>query len=276
MEDTMVKVATLKGGEFLIKETDPQSVFIPEDMTEEQQMVLEMCRDFIKNEVLPVPQKIENQVSLLDKAAELGLLGSHIPEAYGGMEMDNNTNTIILGGLGAAGGSFTTSYAAHTGIGMLPILYYGTEEQKLRYLPRLAAGELKASYCLTEPGSGSDALAAKTRADLTEDGKHYILNGQKMWITNGGFAHVLTVFAKIEDDENLSAFILTADMAGITMNPEEKKLGIKGSSTRQIFFNDVKIPKGNLLGDREEGFKIALNILNIGMGRNLKMIYLPE
>ena len=259
----MVKVATLKGGEFLIKETDPQSVFIPEDMTEEQQMVLEMCRDFIKNEVLPVPQKIENQVSLLDKAAELGLLGSHIPEAYGGMEMDNNTNTIILGGLGAAGGSFTTSYAAHTGIGMLPILYYGTEEQKLRYLPRLAAGELKASYCLTEPGSGSDALAAKTRADLTEDGKHYILNGQKMWITNAGFSHVLIVFAQVGGDK-FTGFVIDKDTEGITLGAEEDKMGIKGSSTRQVFFENVKVPANAVLGEIGRGHLIAFNVLNVG------------
>jgi alkylation response protein AidB-like acyl-CoA dehydrogenase len=263
MEDTMVKVATLKGGEFLVKETDPQSVFIPEDMTEEQQMVLEMCRDFIKNEVHTTPQKIENQVGLLDKAAELGLLGSHIPEEYGGMEMDNNTNTIILDGMGGAGGSFTTSYAAHTGIGMLPILYYGTEEQKMRYLPRLAAGELKASYCLTEPGSGSDALAAKTRADLTEDGKHYIINGQKMWITNAGFSHVLIVFAQVGGDK-FTGFVIDKDTEGISLGAEEDKMGIKGSSTRQVFFENVKVPVDAVLGEVGKGHLIAFNVLNVG------------
>ena len=263
MEDTMVKVATLKGGEFLVKETDPQSVFIPEDMTEEQQMVLEMCRDFIKNEVHTTPQKIENQVGLLDKAAELGLLGSHIPEEYGGMEMDNNTNTIILDGMGGAGGSFTTSYAAHTGIGMLPILYYGTEEQKLKYLPRLSSGELKASYCLTEPGSGSDALAAKTRADLTEDGKHYILNGQKMWITNAGFSHVLIVFAQVGGDK-FTGFVIDKDTEGISLGAEEDKMGIKGSSTRQVFFENVKVPVDAVLGEVGKGHLIAFNVLNVG------------
>lgn len=263
MEDTLVKVATLKGGEFLVKETDPQSVFIPEDMTEEQQMVLEMCRDFIKNEVHTTPQKIENQVPLLDKAAELGLLGSHIPEAYGGMEMDNNTNTIILDGLGGAGGSFTTSYAAHTGIGMLPILYYGTEEQKLKYLPRLSSGELKASYCLTEPGSGSDALAAKTRADLTEDGKHYLINGQKMWITNAGFSHVLIVFAQVDGDK-FTGFIIDKDTEGISLGAEEDKMGIKGSSTRQVFFENVKVPVDAVLGEVGKGHLIAFNVLNVG------------
>jgi alkylation response protein AidB-like acyl-CoA dehydrogenase len=263
MEDTMVKVATLKGGEFLVKETDPQSVFIPEDMTEEQQMVLEMCRDFIKNEVHTTPQKIENQVGLLDKAAELGLLGSHIPEAYGGMEMDNNTNTIILDGMGGAGGSFTTSYAAHTGIGMLPILYYGTEEQKLKYLPRLSSGELKASYCLTEPGSGSDALAAKTRADLTEDGKHYLINGQKMWITNAGFSHVLIVFAQVGGDK-FTGFVIDKDTEGISLGAEEDKMGIKGSSTRQVFFENVKVPVDAVLGEVGKGHLIAFNVLNVG------------
>lgn len=263
MEDTLVKVATLKGGEFLVKETDPQSVFIPEDMTEEQQMVLEMCRDFIKNEVHTTPQKIENQVPLLDKAAELGLLGSHIPEAYGGMEMDNNTNTIILDGLGGAGGSFTTSYAAHTGIGMLPILYYGTEEQKLKYLPRLSSGELKASYCLTEPGSGSDALAAKTRADLTEDGKHYLINGQKMWITNAGFSHVLIVFAQVGGDK-FTGFVIDKDTEGISLGAEEDKMGIKGSSTRQVFFENVKVPVDAVLGEVGKGHLIAFNVLNVG------------
>jgi alkylation response protein AidB-like acyl-CoA dehydrogenase len=263
MEDTVVKVATLKGGEFLIKETDPQSVFIPEDMTEEQQMVLEMCRDFIKNEVHPVAPKIENQVPLLEKAAELGLLSSHIPEVYGGMEMDNNTNTIILDGLGGAGGSFTTSYAAHTGIGMLPILYYGTEEQKQKYLPGLGNGQLKASYCLTEPGSGSDALAAKTRADLTEDGKHYIINGQKMWITNAGFSHVLIVFAQV-NGEYFTGFVVDKDTEGITLGAEEDKMGIKGSSTRQVFFENVKVPADTVLGEIGKGHLIAFNILNVG------------
>jgi alkylation response protein AidB-like acyl-CoA dehydrogenase len=263
MEDLMVKAVTLKGGEFLVKDTNPEDVFIPEDINEEQQMILDMAREFVLTEVHPVAPKIENQMSLLNKAAELGLLGSHIPEAYGGLEMDNNTNTVILDGIGGAGGSFTTSFAAHTGIGMLPILYYGTEEQKQKYLPGLAGGELKASYCLTEPGSGSDALAAKTRADLTEDGKHYILSGQKMWITNAGFADVFIVFAQI-DGEKFTGFIVDRDTEGLTLGAEEDKMGIKGSSTRQVFFENAKVPVDSVLGDIGKGHLIAFNVLNIG------------
>ncbi len=263
MEDVMVKTATLKGGEFLVKDTNPADVFIPEDINEEQQMILDMAREFVLTEVRTTPQKIENQVGLLNKAAELGLLGSHIPEAYGGLEMDNNTNTVILSGLGGSGGSFTTSFAAHTGIGMLPILYYGTEEHKLKYLPGLASGELKASYCLTEPGSGSDALAAKTRADLTEDGKHYILNGQKMWITNAGFADVFIVFAQI-DGEKFTGFIVEKGTEGLNLGAEEDKMGIKGSSTRQVFFENAKVPAGNVLGEIGKGHLIAFNVLNVG------------
>lgn len=263
MEDLMVKSAVLKGGEFLVKETNPKDVFTPEDMNEEQQMVLEMCRDFVDGEVDAMPQKIESQLPLLNKAAELGLLSSHIPEAYGGMEMDNNTNTVILSGLGGSGGSFTTSFAAHTGIGMLPILYYGTEEQKLKYLPGLGNGELKASYCLTEPSSGSDALAAKSRADLSADGTHYIMNGQKMWISNAGFADVLIVFAQVEG-EKFTGFIVDATSEGVTLGAEEDKMGIKGSSTRQVFFENVKVPATNVLGEIGKGHLIAFNVLNVG------------
>jgi len=263
MEDLMVKSAVLKGGEFLVKETNPADVFTPEDMNEEQEMILEMCLDFVKNEAQAVAPKIENQVPLLNKAAELGLLSSHIPEAYGGMQMDNNTNTVILTGLGGAGGSFTTSFAAHTGIGMLPILYYGTEEQKQKYLPRLGNGELKASYCLTEPSAGSDALSGKTRADLSEDGTHYVISGQKMWISNAGFADVLIVFAQVDGDK-FTGFVVDAKSEGITLGAEEDKMGIKGSSTRQVFFENVKVPATNVLGEVGKGHLIAFNVLNVG------------
>jgi alkylation response protein AidB-like acyl-CoA dehydrogenase len=263
MTEVMTASTVLKGGEFLIKETNPTEVFMPEDMTEEQQMVQEMCLDFVKNEVQTVEPKIDNQIPLLNKAAELGLLSSHIPEVYGGMQMDNNTNTVILCGLGGAGGSFTTSFAAHTGIGMLPILYYGTEEQKQKYLPRLGSGELKASYCLTEPSAGSDALSGKTRADLTDDGQHYIINGQKMWISNAGFADVLIVFAKVDGDK-FTGFIVDAKTEGITLGAEEDKMGIKGSSTRQVFFENVKVPASNILGEIGKGHLIAFNVLNVG------------
>lgn len=259
----MVKSAVLKGGEFLVKETNPADVFTPEDMNEEQEMILEMCLDFVKNEAQAVAPKIENQVPLLNKAAELGLLSSHIPEAYGGMQMDNNTNTVILTGLGGAGGSFTTSFAAHTGIGMLPILYYGTEEQKQKYLPRLGNGELKASYCLTEPSAGSDALSGKTRADLSKDGTHYVISGQKMWISNAGFADVLIVFAQVDGDK-FTGFVVDAKSEGITLGAEEDKMGIKGSSTRQVFFENVKVPATNVLGEVGKGHLIAFNVLNVG------------
>ncbi len=201
--------------------------------------------------------------SLLDKAGELGLLAVSVPEQYGGLGKDFVTSMLVTEALGA-GHSFAVAVAAHTGIGTLPILYYGNDEQKKKYIPKLATGEWKACYCLTEPGSGSDANAAKTKAVLAADGKHYVLNGQKMWITNGGFADIFIVFAKIDADANLSAFIVEKSFGGITLNPEEHKMGIKGSSTRQVFFNDCKVPVENLLSERQNGFKIAVNILNIG------------
>jgi alkylation response protein AidB-like acyl-CoA dehydrogenase len=257
-----------KGGEFLIKETDAKDIFIPEDYTEEQHMIADSCREFLDAEVFPNLDRIDAMEeglmpSLLDKAGELGLLGISVPEDFGGFGKGFVTSMLTAEVTGG-GHSFAVALSAHTGIGTLPILYYGTEEQKAKYIPKLASGEWKGCYCLTEPSAGSDANSGKTKAVLSDDGKHYILNGQKMWITNGGFAHVFTVFAKIGDDENLSAFIVTKDMEGLTLNPEEKKLGIKGSSTRQVFFNNVKVPAENLLGDRQEGFMIALNILNIG------------
>jgi len=258
----------LKGGEFLIKETDPKDVFIPEDFDEEQRMIADTCYDYIKQEIEPNLERIEKQeeglsASLMEKAGELGILGVSIPEEYMGFGKNFVTSMLTAEVVGGAH-SFAVSISAHTGIGTLPILYYGNEEQRQKYVPKLATGEWKAAYCLTEPNSGSDANSGKTSAKLTEDGKHYIINGQKMWITNAGFADIFTVFAKIDDDENLTAFIVEKDFGGITLNPEEKKLGIKGSSTRQVFFNDCKVPVENLLGERQGGFKIALNILNIG------------
>jgi alkylation response protein AidB-like acyl-CoA dehydrogenase len=258
----------LKGGEFLIKATSAQDIFIPEQFNEEQKMIADSCRDFLAAEIWPHLDRIDQQeegltVALLDKAAELGLLGLNVPQEYGGFEKDFVTGMLATEVLGA-GNSFAVSISAHTGIGTLPILYYGNEEQKQRYIPKLASGEWKAAYCLTEPGSGSDANSGKTNAKLSSDGKHYILNGQKMWITNGGFADVFTVFAKIDNDENLSAFIVEKSFPGISLNPEEHKLGIKGSSTRQVFFNDTPVPVENLLSERQNGFKIAVNILNVG------------
>jgi alkylation response protein AidB-like acyl-CoA dehydrogenase len=265
--DTTEKLAVLKGGEFLVKESTPDTTFIPEEMTEDQLMIRQTVRDFVQNEVLPNAIKIDKQEDniapkLLEKAAELGLLSAHMPEEYGGMNLDTNTNTIIAEEMGWSG-SFTVTFAAHIGIGMLPILYFGTDEQKMQYLPRLANGELKASYCLTEPGSGSDALAAKTRADLSADGKHYILNGQKMWISNAGFADVLIVFAKVDGDK-FTGFIVDRNTPGISFGPEEDKLGIKGSSTRQVFFENAHVPVENLLGAIGKGHLIAFNVLNIG------------
>lgn len=255
----------LKGGEFIIKDSLSEGMFIPEELNEEQEMVRQMCRDFVENEVAPNDKgkKLEFQAALLEKAGELGLLSSHIPERFDGMPMDTHTNTVILEELGKSGGGFTTTYAAHTGIGTLPILYFGTEEQKNKYLPGLGSGELKASYCLTEPSSGSDALAAKTRADLSEDGKSYILNGQKMWITNAGFADVFIVFAQVDGDK-FTGFIVDRETPGLTFGAEEEKLGIKGSSTRQVFFENVTIPTDNLLGELGKGHIIAFNILNVG------------
>ncbi len=262
MEDTLMKSDILKGGEFIIKETGFEHTFTPEDTNEDQRMIRQTVRDFAK-ESGDKTNHLEFQIELMDKAGELGLLGAHIPEEYGGMLMDTNTNTIISEELGSMGGGFATTIAAHTGIGMLPILYFGTEELKRKYLPRLVSGEWKASYCLTEPGSGSDALSAKTRADLSEDGRHYILNGQKMWITNAGFAHLFTVFAQVGGDK-FTGFVVERDSPGLSLGAEEHKLGIKGSSTRQVFFENVKVPVGNVLGEIGRGHLIAFNALNIG------------
>jgi alkylation response protein AidB-like acyl-CoA dehydrogenase len=258
----------LKGGEFLIKETHYEDIFIPEEFDEEQQMIAGTCSDFLDQEVYPNLDRIDNQEEglmrwLLRKSGELGLLGISIPEEYEGFDQNFVTSMLASEYMGA-GYSFSVAYSAHTGIGSMPINYYGSDEQKQKYLPRLATGELASAYCLTEPGAGSDANSGKTRAVLTEDGKHYLLNGQKMWITNGGFADIMIVFAKIDNDRVLSAFIVERTYPGIKFNPEEKKMGIKGSSTVQIFFNDCKVPVENLLGQRGKGFRIALNILHMG------------
>jgi alkylation response protein AidB-like acyl-CoA dehydrogenase len=261
-------MSTLKGGEFLIRETEAKDVFIPEEWNEEQLMIAQTCRDFLAQQVWPNLDRIDAQeeglmVDLLNKAGELGLLGISVPEEFGGFGKDFTTSMLATEVLGA-GHSFAVAISAHTGIGTLPILYYGNAAQKAKYIPKLASAEWKAAYCLTEPSAGSDANSGKTNAKLTADGKHYILNGQKMWITNGGFADIFTVFAKIDDDENLSAFIVEKTFPGISLNPEEHKMGIKGSSTRQVFFNDCKVPVENLLSERQNGFKIAVNILNLG------------
>lgn len=258
---------TLKGGEWLIKTSTPQETFIPENFNEEQVMVKEMCATFLDTEVLPVVQRIDKMEeglmpALLDKAGEQGLLGTSAPEEYGGLGKDFITATLVNEGLGG-GYSFSVAVAAHTGIGTLPILYFGTPEQKAKYIPKLASGEWKGAYGLTEPNSGSDALSAKTTAKLSDDGKHYILNGQKCWITNGGFADVYTVFAKI-DGKEFTGFIVERGMEGFTQGSEEHKMGIKGSSTVQLYFQDCKVPVENLLGEIGKGHVIAFNILNIG------------
>ncbi|MGM0530569.1 MAG: acyl-CoA dehydrogenase family protein [Bacteroidota bacterium] len=258
----------IKGCEFLTKETEASEIFIPGEFDEEQTMIAQTCQDFLETEVFCNLDRIDKKEeglmrSILEKSGELGLLGISVPEEYEGFGQSFLTSMYANEVLGA-GYSFSVAYSAHTGIGTLPIVYYGNEEQKQKYLPKLASGEQIASFCLTEPGAGSDANAGKTKAVLSDDGKHYIINGQKMWITNGGFADVHVVFAKIENDRILSAFIVDGDSPGIEINPEEEKLGIKGSSTVQIFYNDVKVPVENLLGRRGEGFRIALYILHMG------------
>lgn len=265
---TETATTPIKGGEFLIKETAPEDIFIKEEFGEEANMIAATCREFVEQEIFPNLDRIDSMEeglmpSLMEKSGELGMLGISIPEQYGGFGKDFVTGMLVTETTGC-GHSFSVAFAAHTGIGTLPILYYGNDEQKEKYIPKLASGEWKASYCLTEPSAGSDANSGKTKAELTEDGKHYIINGQKMWITNGGFADIFIVFAKIDDDDNLTAFIVEKEFGGIELNPEEKKMGIKGSSTRQVFFNDCKVPVENMLSDRQNGFKIALNVLNIG------------
>jgi len=259
--------ATIQGGEWIIKEVKSEDVFIPEEFNEEQLMVRDMCSQFLDTEVLPVVERMDKlepglMPGLLEKAGEQGLLGVSVPEQYGGMGKDFITSTIVAEYLGG-GYSFSVANAAHTGIGTLPILYFGTEAQRAKYVPKLASGEYKGSYGLTEPNSGSDALSAKTTAKLSADGTHYLLNGQKCWITNGGFADIYTVFAKI-DGEQFTAFIVERGTEGFTQGPEEHKMGIKGSSTVQLYFQDCKVPVENVLGEIGRGHIIAFNILNIG------------
>lgn len=259
----------IKGGEFLITtpDNDSSTSFTPEQLTDEQRAMGEMAGDFLAQYIWPNIQRLDKQepgltVSLLDKAAELGLLSAAIPEEYGGLGVDIITETVLTEMLGASH-SFGVSLAAHTGIGTLPVLYFGTEEQRQKYLPKLGTGEIKAAYCLTEPGSGSDSLAARTRATLSADGTHYLLEGQKMWITNAGFADLFTVFAKIDGDK-FTAFLVDGNAENLRLGNEEDKMGIKGSSTRQVFLEGVKVPVENLLGEIGKGHKIAFNVLNIG------------
>lgn len=258
----------LKSGEFLVAEVNANDIFIPEEFNEEQKMIAQTCSDFLEAEVYPSLEQLEKgdrelMKSILKKSGELGLMGISIPEEFGGFGQSFVTQMLVAETTGA-GYSFSVAYMAHCGIGTMPIMYYGNKDQRERYVTRLATGELIGAYCLTEPGAGSDANSGKTNARLSEDGKYYILNGQKMWITNAGFADSLVVFAKIDNDRVLSAFIVESKYPGVVIGPDEHKMGIKGSSTAQIYFNDVKVPVENLLGRRGEGFRIALSILHMG------------
>jgi alkylation response protein AidB-like acyl-CoA dehydrogenase len=264
----MEEIKVLRSGEFLVSEVEAKDVFIPEEFSEEQLMIAQTCRDFLNADVYPNLSQVEKgdrelMKSMLKKAGELGLMGIAIPEEYGGFGQSFVTQMLVAATTGA-GYSFSVAYMAHCGIGTMPVMYYGTEDQRQKYVTRLATGELIGAYCLTEPGAGSDANSGKTNARLSEDGKNYILNGQKMWITNAGFADTLVVFAKIDNDRVLSAFIVETKYPGVVIGPDEHKMGIKGSSTAQIYFNDVKVPVENMLGKRGEGFRIALSILHMG------------
>src|SRR3954470_1021625 len=267
MSSTTQTKAVLKGGEWLVKESLPSDIYTAEDFTEEEKMIRDMCDRFLDSEIYPILDRIDNlepglMKSLMAKTGEQGLLAVSFPEEYGGMGKDFVTSTIVNEYLGA-GHSFSVAIAAHTGIGTLPILYFGTPEQKQKYIPKLISGQWIGSYGLTEPNSGSDALGAKTTAKLSADGKYYLLNGQKCWITNGGFADVYTVFAKVDGDK-FTGFIVERGFEGFTQGPEEHKMGIKGSSTVQLYFQDCKVPVENVLGEIGKGHKIAFNILNIG------------
>ncbi len=260
----------LRGGQFLVKETSCEDVFTPEDFSEEQQMMKEAVMEFNDREVIPHKDRFEAKdyaltESCMRKAGELGFLGVTVPEAYGGLGMGFVSTMLVCDYISSGTGSFSTAFGAHTGIGTMPITLYGTEEQKQKYVPQLASGEWFGAYCLTEPGAGSDANSGKTTAELTEDGKHYKINGQKMWISNAGFCKLFIVFARIEDDKNITGFIVENDPEnGITLGEEEHKLGIRASSTRQVFFNDTMVPVENMLSERGNGFKIAMNALNVG------------
>jgi len=264
----MSEKKAIKGGEFLIRETQAEDIFIPEEFNEEQLLIAQSFKEFNETQVLPQVDQLERHdrellTKLFKDAGELGLLGIALPEEYGGFGQNFVTSMLTVEEMGK-GYSFAVAFSAHTGIGTLPILYYGTDEQKQKYLPKLATGEFIGAYCLTEADAGSDPNSGKARATLSKDGKHYVLNGVKIWITNGGVADLLIVFAKIDDDKNLSAFIVETAYDGVTIGTDEEKMGIKGSSTVQVYLDDVKVPVENLLGDRNSGFKIALNILNLG------------
>ncbi len=260
----------IRGGQFLVKETKAVDIFTPEDFNEEQIMMRESVKEFIDKEVIPQKERFEKKdyaftEEIMRKAGELGFLGVAVPEAYGGLGMDFISTLLVCDYFSGASGSLSTAFGAHTGIGTMPITLYGTEEQKLKYVPKLASGEWFGAYCLTEPGAGSDANSGKTKAVLSEDGTHYKITGQKMWISNAGFCNVFIVFARIEDDKNITGFIVENDATnGITLGEEEHKLGIRSSSTRQVFFNETKVPVENMLAARGEGFKIAMNALNVG------------
>ena len=264
------KQETIRGGQFLVKQTKAADVFTPEDFSEEQQMMRDAVKEFVDREVWPHKDRFENKdygftEEIMGKAAELGLLGTAVPEQYGGLGMSFVTTMLVCDYISGATGSLATAFGAHTGIGTMPILLYGTEEQKQKYVPKLATGEWFGAYCLTEPGAGSDANSGKTKAVLSDDGKHYLISGQKMWISNAGFANLFIVFARIEDDKYITGFIVENDPEnGITFGEEEKKLGIHSSSTRQVFFNQTKVPVENMLSERGNGFKIAMNALNVG------------
>ena len=260
----------IKGGEFIIKDSHPEDIFTPEDFSEEQIMMKESVQEFIDREVWPHKERFEKKdyeltKSCMQKAGELGFLGVSVPENYGGMGMGFVSTMLVCDYISGATGSFSTAFGAHTGIGTMPIVLYGTEEQKQTYVPKLASGEWFGAYCLTEPGAGSDANSGKTKAVLSEDGNHYLISGQKMWISNAGFANMFIVFARIEDDKNITGFIVLNDPEnGITLGDEENKLGIHASSTRQVFFNETKVPVDHMLAERGQGFKIAMNALNVG------------
>lgn len=260
----------LKGGEFMIKASAPDEIFTPEDFSEEQIMMRDSVKEFIDREVWPNKDRFEKKdyeltKTCMEKAGELGFLGVAVPEEYGGLGMGFVSTMLVCDYISGATGSFSTAFGAHTGIGTLPIVLYGTEQQKQAYVPKLASGEWFGAYCLTEPGAGSDANSGKTKAVLSEDGSHYLISGQKMWISNAGFANVFIVFARIEDDKNITGFIVPNDPSnGISLGDEENKLGIHASSTRQVFFNETKVPVDHMLAERGQGFKIAMNALNVG------------
>ena len=262
--------SSIKGGEFIIKDSVPEDIFTPEDFSQEHIMMKESVQEFIDREIWPYKERFEKKdyeftKQCMQKAGELGFLGVSVPENYGGMGMDFVSTMLVCDYISGATGSFSTAFGAHTGIGTMPIVLYGTEEQKQKYVPKLATGEWFGAYCLTEPGAGSDANSGKTKAVLTEDGRHYLISGQKMWISNAGFANIFIVFARIEDDKNITGFIVPNNpLNGITLGDEENKLGIHASSTRQVFFNETKVPIENMLAERGDGFKIAMNALNVG------------